>query len=288
MKIGIGLPATIPGVEPGLILEWAQQADHGPFSSLGVIDRMVYPNYESLVTLAAAAAVTQRIRLMTTVLIAPLRPAGLLAKQSASLDALSRGRLTLGLAVGIREDDYLAAPAAFHTRGKHFEEQLTLMTRIWSGQPIDEHVGPIGPSPLQAGGPEVLLGGFFPAAIQRVGRWGNGFIAASAGVQSARSAYSLAEQAWQEAGRTGKPKLVAVVYYCLGQEAAEHAAAYLGHYYAFMGAMVQQLVNATPCSAEAVRSTMQAFADIGTDELIFLPCRADLDQLHRLADLVSI
>ncbi len=113
MKIGIGLPATIPGVNGQLVLNWARKADAGPFSSLAMLDRMVFPNYEPLTTLAAAAAVTQRVRLMTTVLITTLRNAGILAKQAATIDALSNGRLTLGLGVGAREDDFRAAPAQF-------------------------------------------------------------------------------------------------------------------------------------------------------------------------------
>ena len=69
MKIGVGLPATIPGVSGPQVLEWAKRVDSGPFSSLGILDRLVYHNYEPLITLAAAAAVTQRVRLMTTILI---------------------------------------------------------------------------------------------------------------------------------------------------------------------------------------------------------------------------
>jgi alkanesulfonate monooxygenase SsuD/methylene tetrahydromethanopterin reductase-like flavin-dependent oxidoreductase (luciferase family) len=145
MDIAIGLPATIPGTSGSLVLEWAKQADSGPFSSLGILDRMVYPNYEPLITLAAAAAVTSRVRLMTTVLLAPLRRAGVLAKQAATIDALSGGRLTLGLGVGGREDDFNAAPASFYDRAARFEEQLDLMKRIWSGEPVSDEAGPVGP-----------------------------------------------------------------------------------------------------------------------------------------------
>ena len=118
MKIGIGLPGAIPGAVGKDVLEWARQADSGPFSSLSIIDRLVYPNYEPLITLAAVAGVTQRVRLMTTVLLAPMRNTAVLAKQAATLDQISQGRLTLGIAVGGREDDYRAASASFSDRGK--------------------------------------------------------------------------------------------------------------------------------------------------------------------------
>src|SRR5919199_3392644 len=174
MDIGIGLPATIPGTRGSLILDWAKRADSGPFSSLGILDRLVYPNFEPLITLAAAAAVTDRVRLMPTVLLAPLRGGGVLAKQAATIDALSAGRLTLGLGVGAREDDFNAAPASFHDRGRRFEEQLDLMKRIWSGQPVSDEVGPIGPPPARSGGPELLIGGYTPVSIRRGGGGGGG------------------------------------------------------------------------------------------------------------------
>src|SRR2546430_7758106 len=193
MKIGIGLPATIPGTEGKRILDWAKNADSGPFSSLGILDRLVYPNYEALITLAAAAGVTQRIRLMTTVLLAPLRNPALLAKQAASLDALSGGRLTLGLGIGGREDDYLAASVPFKRRGKLFDAELETLQKIWSGQSLGDTIGPIGPVPTQSGGPEILIGGYSPAAIQRVGHWGNGFIAGGPDPKGTRQYYNLAD-----------------------------------------------------------------------------------------------
>src|SRR5918992_4568312 len=117
MQIGIGLPSTIPGVEGPRVVEWARSAERRGFSSLGTIDRIVYDNYDPLIALAGAAAVTERIRLASTILIAPYRGNGaLVAKQAASLDRLSNGRLVLGVAVGGREDDYTASGADFRTR----------------------------------------------------------------------------------------------------------------------------------------------------------------------------
>ena len=157
MNIGIGLPANIPGVSRDSVLEWARKADSGPFSSVGIIDRVVYPNWDPLVALAAAAAVTQRVRLMTTILIAPVRDATLLAKQASSIDVLSGGRLTLGLGVGRREDDYAAVSGRFNRRGRRFEEQLALMKRVWAGGDPADGTGTVGPDPIQSGGPELLI-----------------------------------------------------------------------------------------------------------------------------------
>ncbi len=287
MKIGIGLPATIPGTEGKNILDWAKKADSGPFSTLGILDRLVFPNYEALITLAAVAGVMQRVRLMTTVLLAPLRNTALLAKQAASLDALSGGRLTLGLGIGGREDDYLAASVSFKTRGKRFEEQLATMQHIWSGQPLSDHIGPIGPTPVRAGGPEILIGGYSPAAIQRVGHWGDGFIAGGRDPKGTQQFFNLAEESWNAAGRQGKPRLVGCFYYALGPDARERAGTYLRRYYAFLGPMVETMINYLPITIEAIKERIQAYADIGADEVILWPCTPDLEQLDQLAELVD-
>jgi alkanesulfonate monooxygenase SsuD/methylene tetrahydromethanopterin reductase-like flavin-dependent oxidoreductase (luciferase family) len=287
MDVGIGLPATIPGTRGSLILDWAKRADSGPFSSLGIIDRLVYPNYESLITLAAAAAVTDRVRLMSTILIAPLRGAGVLAKQAASIDALSGGRLTLGLGVGAREDDFNAAPATFHDRARRFEEQLELMKRVWSGQPASDEVGPIGPPPARSGGPELLVGGYSPPAIRRVGRWGDGYI--SGGIpdpEQVRQLFDLAEESWRAEGREGKPRLVASLYYALGPN-AERGGDYLRDYYGYFGPAADDMARSIPSSPEAVEGLIRGFGEVGADEVICWPTVAELDQVDRLADLVG-
>jgi alkanesulfonate monooxygenase SsuD/methylene tetrahydromethanopterin reductase-like flavin-dependent oxidoreductase (luciferase family) len=285
LKIGIGLPSAIPGIEGTRLLDWAKKADSGSFSSLSTLDRLVYSNYEALTTLAAVAGVTQRIRLITAVLLAPLRNPALLAKQATSLDALSGGRLTLGLGVGGREDDYLAASVPFKRRGKLFDEELETLQKIWSGQPLSDTIGPIGPKPVQSGGPEILIGGYSPAAIQRVGRWGNGFIAGGRDPKGTQHCFHLAQESWKAAGKPGKPRLVGCFYFALGTDAKERAGAYLRNYYSFVGPMVDGMINNLPLTIEAIKERIQAYEEIGADEVIIWPCTPDLEQFDQLADL---
>ena len=237
--------------------------------------------------LAAAAGVTQRVRLMTTILLAPLRNAGVLAKQLASLDAISGGRLTAGLAIGGREDDYLAAPASFHDRGKRFEEQLSLMKRIWAGQPIGDGVGSVGPPPHQSGGPEVLIGAFSPAGARRVGRWADGFISGPLPPDQVQQFYGIAEESWQAQGRSGKPRLAVGLYYRLGPNTTQRSEAHIRDYYGFAGPMAEQIVQAILDTPEAIKGAIQGYASVGADEVILWPTVGELDQIDRLADVVG-
>jgi alkanesulfonate monooxygenase SsuD/methylene tetrahydromethanopterin reductase-like flavin-dependent oxidoreductase (luciferase family) len=287
MKIGIGLPATLSNVSGDLLLDWAREADAGPFSSLAVIDRLVYHNFDAFTTLAVVAGATSRIRLMTSVLLAPLYPAALLAKQLASLDALSHGRLTVGMAVGAREDDFIAIATPFHHRGKRFDAQLEIMQRLWSGQPLNENIGPIGPQPVQRAGPEIILGGVSPAAIRRVGRWGNGFLAGVAGPERADKDFRMAENAWKEAGRAGKPRLLGCSYVAFNQAAFERTRDSILHYYAFAGPLAQMIIGNVPVGVRAIQDTIKRYQQIGTDELLFFTGTPELDQVKRLADLIG-
>jgi alkanesulfonate monooxygenase SsuD/methylene tetrahydromethanopterin reductase-like flavin-dependent oxidoreductase (luciferase family) len=286
LEIAIGLPATIPGTPGADVLEWARRTDDGPFSSLGVIDRLVYDSYEPLVTLAAAAAVTKRIRLMPAVLLAPLRPAALLAKEAASVDALSGGRLTLGLGVGGRDDDFTAVGAGYHDRGRRFDEQLAALKRIWTGEPLSAEVGPIGPRPVQPGGPPLLIGGQAPAALRRVGRWGDGYLAVG-DPASVAQAYERVLAGWREASRSGRPRFVVGGYYVLGHDAVERGLATVRHYYAFLGAYAEMVAGSIPTTPAAIKNALQAYRDIGVDEVGFTPTVADFDQIDRLADVIG-
>ena len=289
MNIGLGLPAAIPGVKGELLLDWARRADSATFSSLGVTDRVVYQNYEPLMTLAAVAGVTKRIRLMTAVLLAPLRRTALLAKQAAGLDALSNGRLTLGLGVGGREDDYLAAEASFRDRGKRFDQQLALLTQIWSGQPVSGMIGEVGPVPVQPGGPELLLGSHSQKATQRIARWGTGALigGATGSPEMVCQSLEMTRKVWQEAGRTGKPRLVVTSYYGLGPNVADWVNRTVRDFYAFLGPAATQIAAGVRTTPEALRGLVQEFADMGVDELLLWPCIPELDQISRLEDAIS-
>ena len=221
MEVGIGLPSTIPGVERDQLLEWARRAEARGFSSLGTIDRLVYSNYEPLIALTAAAAVTERIRLATNILIAPYRANGaLVAKQAASLDRLSNGRLVLGAAVGGREDDYVAAGVDFHSRGRIFDAMLAQWERIWAGETFG-YAGAIGPPP--AGGPRLVIGGQADATYVRAARYGEGWIMGGGTPDMFRAGAEKMRTAWEAAGREGAPRNMAIAYYSLGGGAGEAA-----------------------------------------------------------------
>ena len=288
MKIGIGLPASVPGARRSAILEWARRADAGPFSSLGIIDRVVYANWEPMIALAGVAAVTQRIRLMNSVLIAPVRDTVLLAKQAASLDALSDGRFTLGLGVGRREDDYLAVNGDYRRRGRRFEEQLAELKKIWAGEGPKEGVSSVGPQPVQDGGPELLIGGFAPAAIGRAGRWADGYLGGGGDPQAAKALYQSVEDAWKAAGRSQRPRIVATNSFALGPGAAERGATQALHYNQFLGTeMAERAAKGVLTQPEQVRDLIQAFSDMGVDEMMFLPQVHDPEQVDRLAEIVG-
>ncbi|HME63029.1 MAG TPA: LLM class flavin-dependent oxidoreductase, partial [Candidatus Binatia bacterium] len=177
MHIAIGLPSRIPDASGELMLEWATRAEQGPFSSLVVTDRVVSRSLEPLSVLALAAGATRRIGLMTSVVIGPTRETTLLARQAATIDVISGGRLTLGIGIGVRKNDYAATGFDFHRRGKRSEEQFALLQRVWRGEALSSDVGPIGPLSPRPGGPEMLIGGYVPAISQRIAKWGDGYMA---------------------------------------------------------------------------------------------------------------
>ena len=279
MRVGIGLPNAVRGVDRAGIVEWAQRAERAGFASLGTLDRLVYANYESLIALAAAAAVTERIELVTDILIAPLRSnTALLAKQAATIDSLSGGRLTLGLAPGGRRDDFEASGVDFSRRGRVFDQQLDEMTALWRGE------GGIGPAPRRDGRPGLLIGGRTDAAHQRAATYADGWTIGGGSPDMVAQALDKLTEAWNAAGRVGRARTMALFYFALGQDAEEMASDSLGHYYAFLGDYAQQVVASAAKDTDTVKQYLAGFEAAGTDDVICFPTSADVSQVDLLAE----
>ena len=282
MEIGIGLPAAIPGTSGAQLLEWAARADRQEFSTLGVIDRLVYPNFEPMAALAAAAAVTTRIRLTTAILLAPLRAnSALFAKQAASIQVLSEGRLVLGLAVGARQDDFDTSAIDFHARGRRFDALLNDVRAVWDGESRG-FAGGIGPTVDRFGAPPILIGGNSDAAIRRVVKHGIGWIAGGGGPDAFAVGAGKVRDAWNTGGRHGEPRLAALSYFALGPDARSHADRYLKDYYAIGGAYADRVASSALVDQNTIRAAIGSFQRAGCDELILFPCNPDPGQVDLL------
>ncbi|MSP37673.1 MAG: LLM class flavin-dependent oxidoreductase [Deltaproteobacteria bacterium] len=288
MRIALGLPSRIANASGALMLEWATRAEQGPFSSLVVTDRVVSQALEPLSVLAMAAGATKRIRLMTSVVIGPTRETTLLARQAATIDTLSAGRLTLGVGIGVRKNDYLASGNNFHRRGRLSEDQFALLRRLWAGEKLSEETGPIGPPAVHPSGPELLIGGYVPAIAQRIGKWGDGYMAPGGGEPEAMAKmWRDIQQAWKENQRQGQPRWVGASYFALGPNANDHAARYINANYGYNPELAKRRLSALPTTDEKLIEAIQRQADMGVDEFILRPCAEDLDQMDRLAEVAA-
>ncbi|MFI6962836.1 LLM class flavin-dependent oxidoreductase [Streptomyces sp. NPDC050255] len=279
MEIGVGLPTMTGGLTTERLRAWAQGAEAYGFSGLAVLDRLVCDGAEPLVALAVAAAVTERIRLSTQVLIPTYRGnTALLAKQTATIHRLSRGRLVVGVAAGIRADDHEVSGTDFHSRGRDLDRLLEELTRLWG----DASFGP----PLHDDRPELLVGGRSDAALVRMARYAAGTVVVAPPQQFAQRA-GQALEFWKAHGREGRPRLVAQTYFSLGPDGADEARRHLGSYYAFAGPVAQWIAASALTTPEAVAEAVVAYRRAGCDELTFIPCSTDVRQLDMLAAAVK-
>jgi alkanesulfonate monooxygenase SsuD/methylene tetrahydromethanopterin reductase-like flavin-dependent oxidoreductase (luciferase family) len=276
VKIGIGLPNAIPGVDRAVLLDWARRAEAGPFSTVAVLDRLVYNSVEPFAALSAAAAVTDRIRLATMIAIGPLRGSALLAKQAAAVQTIAGrpDRLTLGLGVGARRDDYEAAGAAHHTRGNDLSEQLAYL-RGGRGDEVS----------ASCEGVQLLVGGGSGPAFARMARYSDGYAHGGGPPRAFGSAATRAHAAWRDHGRPGRPALWGQAYFALGNPT--QGADYLRDYYAFTGGFAEKIAAANLTSARAIKDLIRGYAAEGCDELILLPSLADSQEVDRLAEVVG-
>jgi alkanesulfonate monooxygenase SsuD/methylene tetrahydromethanopterin reductase-like flavin-dependent oxidoreductase (luciferase family) len=281
MDVAIGLPNAVPGTSGEQLTEWARRAEARGFSSLGTIDRVAYPNLEPLTALAAAAAVTQRIGLATTVLLGPLRENPVaLAKQVASIHSISGHRMTLGIGLGGREDDYDLAGVETETRGKDLDAMLERIWEVWKGEEM---------GPDTASHPRVLVGGSVEASFKRAARFGDGWIGAGAPPDQFAEWRQGFEAAWRESVRSEQPQNATLAYFSLGDRAEEDAKAYLTHYYAWLGEDTANFIAGSAAKdADTVKQYLAAFEGAGCQELFLFPSSSDPDQVDLLADAAGL
>jgi alkanesulfonate monooxygenase SsuD/methylene tetrahydromethanopterin reductase-like flavin-dependent oxidoreductase (luciferase family) len=282
VKIGIGIPNQVRNMRPHVVPAWARLAEESGFASLATAGRLAYPGLSDTVALAAAAAVTSRIELISGVLLAATWPGALLAKELAGIDGVSGGRLTVGLGVGQRPDDHLAEGYGFKGRGARMDRDLETYRDIWRGEPVGG-----GPNPAVPSGTRqipLLFGGFAPAALDRMARWGEGYIGGSVPAPMVAPAFDAARDAWRRAGREGAPRLVAVAYFALGD--SDKARQNVHDYYTVTPEFTAIVTGAVCDSPAKVKQTISSFADLGIDEISFYTGTDDLDDVKRLADTV--
>lgn len=288
MRIGIGLPNTVPGTDGRLMVDWARRAEERGFAFVSTIGRVGYPSYDSLTSLAAVAGATSRIGLLTNVVLGPTYADAVLAKIAMTVARLSGERLTLGLGIGARPSDYAPSERPFSGRGAAFDRQLDFLSRAFRGEAVADGDFPGEKRPVGPPGPDIplLLGGHSEPAVRRTAAYGAGWSGAGGGPSRAEPMIGRLRDAWREAGRTGEPRLLGLAYFSVAETAAEPGDAYLRSYYAYSGDHAGTIAEGAVRKPAAIRGIVDAFAAIGMTELTFSPTVPDLTEVDRLADLV--
>lgn len=293
MKIGMTLPVTEPGWTRETLLEWARRIDEGPYSSLALGERICFPNPELMTTLGACAVLTERVDLVTTVLILSMHDPILTAKQLATVDVLSDGRLKVGVGTGGRDEDYRATGVPLdQKRIRVLESHVETMKKTWRGEiTVPGTLRPIEPFPLQPGGPPLLSGAMGPKAMASAARWADGLSGMTVGAnpREVEGAFDLARKAWKDAGRTEAPELNTALWFAIGDGADEQVATHLTRYFnwvepAARDAMVE--IAGFRGSAEAFRDLVTSIEDTGADELLLIPTSIDPSEVDKVADLL--
>ncbi len=290
MEIGVALPQMAADYGVGTTVAWARRIDEGPFASVSAGERVTFSNPEMVASLAAAAAVTSRVRIMSNVWVLPAHQMAMVAQQIGTLDQLAPGRLSLGVGVGGREHDYLALGSTMERRHARLDEQVAELRRLLGGEPPFEGADPVGPA-LTGPIPEILAGAMGPKAVARAAAWADGvtgFSVTGSGRDFART-NKLANEAWAEAGRP-TPRKVTGCFYALGvDDPGPTLQAFVRRYLGFLGdelasAVADQVTASTP---DELRRILDEAAAAGCDELILVPGTADLRCLDAAQELVA-
>ncbi len=292
MQIGMTLPLMEPHVN-GIVLEtWARAVDKGPFSSLCFGERMAFDNPEIMTLLGACAAWTERVQLQTTVIVAQLHNPVMLAKCLATGDMLSRGRLTVGLGIGGRTEDYVAAGVDPATRNHaDLAARVAIMKRVWAGEQVVDALKPVGPAPYRRGGPELLAGAQGPKAIRAAAQWADGLSGFSfdLNMKDVAESFKQVRAAWSEAGRPA-PKLSTAFWFALEDGGRAQMQRHLRHYFNWIEPAALEAILPTSGFAGSLaelKTVLTQLEDLGADEVHLIPTSDAVDQVLRIADLVG-
>ena len=288
------MPVMEPDLDAALLRQWAQAIDEGPFSSLCWGERIAFDNPDSLTLLGAISAWTQKVRLVTTVIVPQLHDPVMLAKGLATGDMLSAGRLTVGIGVGGRHEDYNAVGADPKTQTiRGMAERVAVMKRVWAGEKTTDSVRPVGPSPVQEGGPPLHVGTIGPKTVRSAAAWADGMAGTTLDLDVAKQneLFDVARTAWAEAGKP-EPHLATSFWFAFG--AADEARGQVHrHLRRYMNWIPAEYVDAmAPMTGWAgteddLVAVLKRFADIGTHEVQLIPTSSDIEQLRRAADVVA-
>ena len=293
MKIGICLPYFKGGgYDRQRILRWARMVDEGPFSALSCGERINGQAYDMHSLLCAAAAATERVRLLPSLYVLPMRSTVWTAKQIATLDVLCEGRLEIVVGVGGREQDYRALGVSMKGRHQRMDEQVAEMRRLWNGEPPYAGAEETGPLPVQGSGLPVLLGAMGPKSMRRGAEWADGvYVFSMDGKKEEIDAMlGMADSAWQEAGHDRTPRKICGFWYSLAHDdAAGKLHDYVHDYMkiadeSIAKALAGAMTRNTPDRVRAALDDMEA---TGCEECILVPASADYGEIERAAEIIA-
>lgn len=283
------LPTMLPGIGRSLLLEWCDAVDNGGYRSLAVGERIAFDNLEMHTTLSFAAARTERVRVAPTLVILPMHPVAVAAKQLATLDVVSDGRVDVVVGVGGREQDFRCAERPFTNRHRTLDDQVAELRRLWAGGDAHDGAPAVGPPPLQPGGPMVLGSALGPKSMARAARWADGVMGFSLSPDTEEWAltFGAVSAAWEAAGREERPRQATSFWYSLDPDAdqvlREYARRYLGVFGAGAADMMASLTTAA--GPQRIATALARLDDAGCDEVYLVPTTIDPGHLDQVAAL---
>jgi alkanesulfonate monooxygenase SsuD/methylene tetrahydromethanopterin reductase-like flavin-dependent oxidoreductase (luciferase family) len=281
----------IGGATRSTVIDWSRRIEADGYDTIGFGERIAYRNLELFTTLSVAAAVTERVRIASTVVVLPMHSEVWVAKQTATLDVLSEGRVTLGVGVGGRSEDYRAMGRSFDRRFSRLDAQVARIRELWAGGAPETGLDPVGPTPLQGAGLPILSGALGPKSIARSATWADGI----AGFEMDPNPGALAaaraqvDAAWDAASRSAAPYRMTSWWFALGDDATERLHEYARSYLGVFGdELADALAAACTCAGEdALRAAITAARECGFDEIQLVPTTSDIDELDRLAAVIA-